>query len=286
MNGNFDLHSHSTASDGSLTPSELVERAHGNGVDVLALTDHDEVSGIDDAWQKATELGMGFVPGIEISVSWAHQTFHILGLGIDPGNLVLRTGLDQLQAFRHWRSEEISRRLEKANIHGALEGAKAFCKGNILSRTHFAHFLVKQGYARDIKQVFRRFLVRGKPGHVPGEWASLEEALGWIQTAGGMAVIAHPARYSLSATRLRQFIAEFIELGGAGFEAISGSHSRDEENNMLNMAKKYNLLVSCGSDFHGPENPYRELGQLSSIPEDCTPVWASKNWPGVWERRA
>lgn len=280
---NFDLHSHSTASDGSLTPSELVARARDNGVEVLALTDHDEVAGLYQAAQKSREVGLGFIPGIEISVSWAHQTFHIVGLGIKPDNQVLRTGLQKLQSFRQWRSEEIARRLAKANIHGALEGARSFCQGNVLSRTHFAQFLVKEGHARDIKQVFRRFLVRGKPGHVSGDWASLEDALSWIHAAGGIAVIAHPARYSLSGTRMRQFIAEFIELGGVGFEAISGSHSRDEENNMLNLAKKFKLLVSCGSDFHGPENPYRELGQLTPVPEDCTPVWAHHGWRSMME---
>ena len=274
----FDLHSHSTVSDGTLTPTELVHRAREKGVSVLALTDHDATEGLHEAAAMAESLKMRFVPGIELSVTWSHQTVHIVGLGIDADNSVLNQGLKTLREFRHWRGEEIARKLEKAGLPEPLAGAKKFAAGQILSRTHFARYLVEQGRAKDIRQVFKRFLVRGKPGFVAGKWASLEDALDWIHAAGGIAVIAHPARYAFSATRLRQLIAEFRALGGLGFEAISGSHSSDEEARMLQLAKQSELYISVGSDFHSPEHVYRELGALQPVPAGFLPLWHSAAW--------
>ncbi len=274
----FDLHTHSTASDGSLTPTELVQRAAACGIEVLALTDHDQTAGLAEASGAARQAGIEFVPGIELSVSWSHQTVHIVGLGIDPSCAALQAGIKRITAFRHWRAEEIDRRLAKKGIHGALEGARAYAKGAILSRTHFAHYLVAQGHAKDLRQVFKRFLVRNKPGYVPGEWASLEETLGWIQEAGGLAVIAHPARYQISATRLRQLLGEFKELGGVGLEVVSGSHSRDDMMNMANLSRRFELAASAGSDYHGPENPYLDLGRLPTLPGECRPVWEHPAW--------
>ena len=275
----YDLHAHSTASDGSLTPTELVQRAHTLGVDVLALTDHDVTDGLAEAGRTAAELGLGFIPGIEISVTWSHQTIHIVGLGINASYAPLQEGLTKIREFRVWRGEEISRRLEKAGITGALEGAQQYSKGQILSRTHFAHFLVEQGHAPDLRRVFKRFLVHNKPGHVPGKWASLSETLSWIHGAGGIAVIAHPARYKLSATRLRQLFAEFNELNGQAIEVVSGSHSPDDNRRMGELCQKMDFFASCGSDFHGPENPYFELGRIPALPEQVRPVWQLGNWP-------
>lgn len=275
----FDLHTHSTASDGSLAPAELVQRAAERGVGVLALTDHDEVAGLPEAAAAAARVGMEFVPGIELSVSWGHQTVHIVGLGIDAATVSLQEGIKQLKAFRQWRAEEIARRLAKKGIHGALAGAQRYAKGAILSRTHFAHYLVEQGQARDLRQVFKRFLVHNKPGYVPGEWASLEEALGWIRDAGGLAVVAHPARYKLSATRLRQLLGEFHDLGGLALEVVSGSHSRDDILSMANLCCRFKLAASAGSDYHGPENPYLDLGRLPSLPAECLPIWQHPAWP-------
>lgn len=278
MNLCCDLHSHSTVSDGTLSPTELIQRAHEKGVEVFALTDHDATEGLNEAALAAEKLGLNFVAGIELSVTWAHQTIHIVGLGIDPDNKVLNEGLMMLREFRGRRGEEIAKKLEKAKFENPLDGAKKFAKGEILSRTHFARYIVEQGRAKDIRQVFKRFLVSGKPGYVAGKWASLEDALAWIHGAGGIAVIAHPARYKISATRLRQLITEFKEYGGIGFEAISGSHSPDEEQRMSLLANQFKLFVSKGSDFHSPENIYRELGAMQDILSGSVPIWQSDDW--------
>ncbi len=273
----YDLHSHTTASDGSLSPDELVRRASEHGVDVLAITDHDVTDGLAEAAVTANEIGLKLIAGVEISVTWSGATIHIVGLNIDPAHVGLQAGLAQLRAFRIKRGEEIARRLAKHGIEGALEGAKVFAKGQILSRTHFAHFLVEQGYAKNTRKVFKKFLVRNRPGYVPGDWAELEDAVGWIRGAGGQAVIAHPARYNISATRLRQLIEAFKACGGEALEVISGSHSAGDVQGMAQYAKRYELLASCGSDYHGPEHSWIELGQLTPLPEACVPVWNS--WP-------
>ena len=278
MNLRCDLHSHSTTSDGTLSPTELVQRAHEKGVEVFALTDHDATEGLKEAAIAADKLGMSFVTGIELSVTWSHQTFHIVGLGINPDDKTLNKGLMALREFRGRRGEEIALKLEKAKFENALAGAQKFANGEILSRTHFARYIVEQGRAKDIRQVFKRFLVKGKPGYVAGKWASLEDALSWIHGAGGVAVIAHPARYKISATRLRQLISEFKELGGIGFEAISGSHSPEEETRMALLAHQFGLYISKGSDFHSPDNIYRELGMMQDIPSGSIPIWHSDAW--------
>lgn len=276
----YDLHSHTTASDGTLPPAELVRQARAQGVDVLAITDHDVTDGLAEAAQVAAEVGLQLVPGVEISVTWSGVTIHILGLNIDPAHAGLQAGLAHLRAFRTGRGEEIARRLARHGIEGALAGAQAFSSGKILSRTHFARFLVEQGHAKDMRQVFKKFLVHNRPGFVPGEWAELEEAVAWICAAGGQAVIAHPARYCISASRLRQFIGEFQACGGVGLEVVSGSHSVGDVAGMAQYAKRFGLLASCGSDYHGPEQAWVELGCLSPLPAGCTPVWRD------WDRLA
>lgn len=273
MSLHYDLHCHSTVSDGTLTPDALVERAAAQGVDVLALTDHDATGGLAAARAAAERCGIRLVNGVEISVTWSHQTVHIVGLHIDPGNPALQAGLARLGEFRKWRGEEIARRLEKAGIAGAHEGALAFAGGEVLSRTHFAHFLVQAGHAPDVRRVFKRFLVSGKPGHVPGDWAGLEEAVGWITGAGGQAVIAHPARYRISAGRRRALFGEFRECGGVGVEVVSGSHGPEDARAMAELARRFELLASRGSDYHGPPSPYVELGRLPPLPESCRPIW-------------
>lgn len=269
----YDLHSHSTVSDGTLRPAELVRLAADSGVDVLALTDHDNVSGIDEARESTATLGIRLVPGVEISVSWNKHTVHILGLNIDPENAKLLQGLQKLCEYRRWRAQEIGRKLDKKGIAGAYEGACELATGALVGRLHFARFLVRQGHAKDIKEVFRKFLVAGKPGYVSSDWAALEDALSWIHAAGGMAVIAHPARYNMTRGKLRRLIGEFRELGGSGLEVVSGSHSKDECFTMARHAQDFGLLASAGSDFHGPENPWINLGQLPGLPHGCDPVW-------------
>ena len=269
----YDLHTHSLHSDGTLAPAELVARAHAAGIDVLALTDHDVTDGITDARTAAASLGMTLVAGVEISVTWRNQTLHIVGLNVDIESPPLQQGLARLREFRHWRAREIGRRLQKKRIEGAYEGAVRLARGTIVSRTHFARFLVEQGYVRGTQQAFKQFLLRGKPGHVPGQWAGLEEAVGWIRTAGGQAVVAHPARYKLGAGKLCQLLGEFRTCGGEALEVISGSHSQESNHQFAAIAVEHGFFASAGSDYHGPEKTWMDLGRLPALPAGCTPVW-------------
>ena len=272
---NYDLHCHSTASDGTLTPAALVARARAQGVDVLALTDHDVTCGIAEARDAAAGTGLKLVAGVEVSVTWQHQQLHIVGLGVDPADADLIAGLEGLRRFRVWRGEEIARRLEKRGITGAYEGAMALAQGPAISRTHFARYLVAQGHARDMSKAFDRYLKRGKPAYVPGQWAALDEAVRWITGAGGQAVIAHPARYKLSATRMRQLLGEFKEAGGAGLEVISGTQPQGATASLVRYAQQFSLLASVGSDYHGPGQGPNEVGRLPALPAACVPVWTA-----------
>jgi predicted metal-dependent phosphoesterase TrpH len=273
MSSRYDLHAHSTASDGTLAPEALMRRAHDAGVQVMALTDHDTLEGLPAAERAARSIGLGFVPGVEISVTWEGITVHIVGLSVDYEDAVLQRGLSGLRAFRDWRAEEIGRRLDKHGIPGGYEAARELSNGRLISRTHFARHLVAQGHAKDLRDVFRRFLVSGKPGFVPGQWASLADAVGWIRAAGGEAVIAHPARYKVSRSKLRRLIGEFAELGGSALEVVSGSHSRDDYFAMAHHTRDFDLAASAGSDYHGPEHPWIELGRLPDLPVGCRAIW-------------
>jgi predicted metal-dependent phosphoesterase TrpH len=284
MNTVPDLHTHSSASDGTLTPADLVRRAAAAGVPLLALTDHDTTAGLAEAAQTARALDLGFVPGVEISVTWAARTIHIVGLGVDPSDPTLDLGLAGLQTFRAWRAEEMGRRLAKEGIAGAYEGARALSGGRLIGRTHFARFLVQRRVAATERDVFKHFLVARKPGHVAGDWASLAQAVGWIRASGGQAVIAHPARYKLTRTKLLTLIGTFRELGGVGIEVVCGSHSRDEACNVARLAREQRLLASAGSDFHGPQlvltsQPWIDLGRLPALPDACVPIW--HDWPAA-----
>jgi predicted metal-dependent phosphoesterase TrpH len=271
----YDLHSHSTASDGTLAPAALLRHAAAQGVDVLALTDHDVTAGLAEARRAAAELGVTLVAGVEISVTWQHQLLHIVGLGIDPEHEGLQRGLRGQRDFRLRRAEEIGRRLEKKGIAGALAGAQALAGGPSLGRTHFARWLVAQGEAKDVQNAFDRWLKRGKPAYVPGQWAALADTVGWIRAAGGQAVIAHPMRYTLSAARFRDLLAEFKEAGGEALEVVSGSFPHGATPSLVEYARQFGLLASVGSDYHGPGQS-SELGRLPPLPEGCTPVW--RDW--------
>lgn len=239
---------------------------------MLALTDHDTLSGLEEARLAAEQHDISFTPGVEISVTWNNQTVHLVALDVDTGNEQLTTGLEKLLEFRDWRAEEIGRRLQKSGIEGAYEGALALSNGKLVSRTHFARFLVSRGVVADMRSCFKNYLVKGKPGHVSGDWATLEEAVGWIRSAGGCAVIAHPARYNMTRTKLRKLIGEFKEVGGVAIEVVSGSHSKDECFTMARHASDFDLHASSGSDFHSPDNPWVELGRLMPLPTGCRPV--------------
>jgi predicted metal-dependent phosphoesterase TrpH len=270
----IDLHSHSLASDGTLSPSELVKMAHESGINTLALTDHDEISGVAEATVSAAQLGMRLIPGVEVSVSWNSHTIHIVGLNIDPEDKTLNRGLAKSREYRDWRAEEMGRRLAKHGIFGSYEASREMAKGRIIARTHFARFLVEQGYATDLNDVFKKFLKPNKPGYVTGDWASLEDAVSWINGAGGIAVVAHPLRHKLTATKLRELLGQFVACGGRGVEVISGSQSKDDTFRMANHAKQFGLLASVGSDFHDPDKSWLTFGKIPELPKICHPVWA------------
>jgi predicted metal-dependent phosphoesterase TrpH len=272
----YDLHSHSTASDGTLEPGELVRQAAQAGVSVLALTDHDTVDGVQEAATEALSAGIKLVPGVEISATWNKHLLHIVGLGVDAECKTLQHGLHLLQQVRRSRAEEIGRKLEKQGIEGAYAGARALATGRVIGRGHFARFLVEQGHVANMRKVFRSYLGQGKPAFVASEWTTLEQAISWIKAAGGQAVVAHPARYSFTLTKLKRLLQEFVELGGEGLEVVSGSHIREENATMARLAREFGLLASVGSDYHGPETPWINLGRLASLPEGLKPVW--HNW--------
>ncbi|WP_153160275.1 3',5'-nucleoside bisphosphate phosphatase [Zoogloea sp. 1C4] len=272
---NADLHCHSTASDGTLAPAAVVRRAHANGVDLLALTDHDELLGLPEAAATAAELGLRFVPGVEVSVSWLDQTVHIVGLGVDPSNAALIAGLDRVRSGRDGRAAKIAAELDRIGIHGALEGALRYV-GNpaLISRAHFARFLVEAGCAKNVHDVFLHYLARGKPGYVDHVWATLEDAVGWIKGAGGLAVIAHPGRYRLSHVEMDILFDKFRELGGDAVEVACGAHDGGQVLAFARMARKFGLMASRASDFHGPEDSPIDLGRAPPLPPDLTPVWS------------
>jgi hypothetical protein len=272
---NADLHCHSTVSDGLLAPADLVLRARDNGVELLALTDHDELGGLAEARATADEIGLRFVDGVEISISWGDdQTVHILGLGIDPANAELREGLQRVRSGRDARAGRMAAELDKVGIHGAYAGALRHA-GNpaLVSRSHFARFIVEQGHAKDVKSVFDHWLAKGKPGYVEHSWATLEDALRWIIGADGIAVIAHPGRYLLSKAELKEMFVAFKDLGGRGIEVLSGSNKDDEVREFSRIAREFGFLASRGSDFHGPGESWIDLGKIPDLPADLTPVW-------------
>ncbi len=270
----IDLHSHSTASDGGLTPTELVQRAAERGVQTLALTDHDSTEGVVEAQQAAAQYaGFRLIPGVEMSVTWNTQVIHVLGLNIDIHNAALQKGLLEIRVEREQRARKMGEELEKIGITGAYEGAKAFATGGLISRTHFAHYLVKQGLASQMSKIFQHYLVRGKPGYVSTQWADLDTALGWVLGAGGVAAIAHPARYKMSRTLLRKLLREFKDLGGQGLEVVSGTHSHDDNFQMAQLAERFGLLSSMGSDYHGPTHFWLELGAFPVLPKNCRGIW-------------
>ncbi len=273
---NYDLHCHSNISDGVLCPTELVQRAAEKNVDVLALTDHDDAAGLAEAGKAAALLGLHFINGVEISVSWSGVTLHVVGLNIQPDHADLQAGLAQIQQGRRQRAERMAYDLEKHGIAGALEGALRFANNpRLIGRTHFARFLVEQGVCKDVRTVFKKYLVRGRPGYAAHEWTSLENAVAWIRASGGQAVLAHPGRYDIKGKATRRLLGEFKALGGEGLEVVTGSHTPDQHQLFAELADFFGLLSSRGSDFHAP-GEYRELGGGPELPARCVPIW--HNW--------
>ena len=272
----YDLHSHSTRSDGLLSPQELVRRAAQRGVDVLALTNHDELSGLEEARETARESGIRLVDGAELSVSWRDLTLHVLALGIDPSCPRLVAGLAAIRDGRSGRALRIGDALAAAGIPGAYQGAQRFVTSeSLISRTHFARFLVESGYVRNTRDVFKHYLTPGKPGYVEHDWVSLPQAVDWIHVAGGQAVLAHPGRYKLNGGGMRELLAEFRDVGGDGIEVLSPSHTAAQSDEFLRHARVFGLLASSGSDYHGSES-WVDLGDMPPLPSGTAPVW--KDW--------
>jgi 3',5'-nucleoside bisphosphate phosphatase len=271
---NADLHSHSVVSDGTLFPEALAERAAKNGVELWALTDHDETGGQARAASAAHAHGMAYLTGTEISVTFAHETVHIVGLGFDPQNASMLAGLQATRGGRNQRAQDISAGLAKVGIEGAYEGALQYV-GNpdLISRTHFARFLVETGVCSGTHEVFRHYLTEGKPGFVPHCWASLGDAVRWITAAQGIAVIAHPGRYKFTANEEYALFSEFKTHGGRAVEVVTGSHTVAEYSKYADMAKEFDLAASRGSDFHSPDESHTDLGALPYLPGQLTPVW-------------
>jgi predicted metal-dependent phosphoesterase TrpH len=271
---NADLHCHSCHSDGVLAPSALAARAAVNGVELWSLTDHDTLSGLDEARNAALECGLSFIDGVEVSVSWGDITVHVVGLGIDPSNTDLAAGLTRVRSGRDARALRIADELSLLGVVEPYENAMRHA-GNptLVGRSHFARVLVEQGYAGDIHAVFRNFLVPGRPGYVDHRWTTLSQALAWIHGAGGVAVIAHPGRYRISGERIEQLFEEFHTLGGRGIEVISGSHGDAEVRTFARLARRFGFYASRASDFHAPHESAVDLGCSAPLPDDLKAIW-------------
>lgn len=274
-----DLHTHSTASDGTLSPAAVVEAAAARGIRLLALTDHDTVAGLAEGAAAAKRHALDFVPGVEISVTWEGRQLHVLGLHVDPGCAALLRGLEAHREIRERRASEIDRKLERQGIAGAGEEARALAGAGMVTRSHFARVLLERGVVRSLDEAFKRFLKQGKPAWVGVQWAPLNEAIAWIRSAGGVAVLAHPLRYRLSGAWMRRLLLAFRAAGGTGIEVVAGQTCPSEIKLLAGYALRYGLSGSVGSDYHGPQNPWTRFGSAMVLPARVEPVWRS------WDRR-
>ncbi len=269
----IDLHMHSMASDGTMTPADLVQRVHGAGVRVMALTDHDNTAGLEEAAIQAEALDIRLIPGVEISSEWETQGIHIVGLFVDQKNSVLQEGLSRIMAFRDWRAMEIDRLLANAGITGAEAGARAMAGSRMVGRSHFGRWLVREGRCADANEAFGKYLGRGCKAYVPSNWIPMTEVVGWIHAAGGYAVLAHPGRYKLSGTRLRALLSAFRDAGGVGLEVCTGSQAAGDREHLGRLAQQLGMAGSVGSDFHGPDAGHAAIGHLLPLPDGVEPVW-------------
>lgn len=276
----FDLHSHSNQSDGILSPEALMSRAKMRGVDVLALTDHDTIAGLAAAQQAAQQSDMVLVKGIEFSSQWGKGGIHVVGLGIDPDSEPLIQAIDNQRHARALRAELIAERLSRLGITGSLAGAQAVAGTAMVGRPHFAQYLVNIGVVASVQDAFKKFLGAGKPADVKYPWPTLEEVIGWIHAAGGVAVLAHPLKYNLTRTKMRALIKDFAAQNGDAIEVISGQQSQVATEDLARLAADLNLYASCGSDFHGPDQPWQELGNFGCLPPSCQPVWRRLGFAG------
>lgn len=273
MTINYDLHCHSSASDGALEPTEVIKRAWQMGVTSLALTDHDTINGQAEAAKAANAHDINFIPGIELSTTWENKCFHIVGLNIDPEHPVLNNGIKSLQILRAERAKKIAFKLEKKRIPNAYEAVLEAANGGMITRAHYANFLVSQNHVSTQQEAFNRYLGAGKSAFVATVWADLNEAVDWINQSGGIAVVAHPLRYKMTASWMRRFLSFFKDIGGQGIEVVTGRSTADEIRRAQNFANQYGLAASVGSDFHTPDNKWVELGRLAPLPKNLKPVW-------------
>lgn len=269
----FDLHCHTDCSDGSLSPQALVLRAKEKGVSVLSITDHDTIAGLQMAEVAAAEVGLTLIPGIEFSSQWARGGIHIVGLNICTESELLQDAITAQTLSREQRSIQIAEKLSKLGIENSLEAAREYAGGAVLARPHFAQHLIANGYAKDMNMAFKKYLGQGKPADVKYQWPEMKQVIGWIKGAGGCAVLAHPAKYELTRTKLCQLVREFAELGGDGIEVISGIQAKPMTDDLVRIANQFNLYASCGSDFHQPNQPWQELGSFGPLPEKAKPIW-------------
>ena len=274
----YDLHTHTTASDGELSPKALVIKAKSSGIDVLAITDHDSTEGITEAENEASKQNIKMLPGIELSASWMDKNFHIVGLDIDPDNKKLQASLKETEELRERRAIKIGKKLEKIGVTKAYFEAKELAGINTLTRSHFARVLINQGFAEDSREVFKKYLVHNKPGFVKTNWIEMASGIELIKDSGGEAILAHPLRYNITASWLRRFLTAFKESGGIGIEVVTGSSNADEINTAAAYARRFELSGSAGSDYHGYDNTWVKLGQLAAMPGSITPVW--EKWEG------
>ncbi len=273
-----DLHSHSYYSDGVYSPSEVIELANQVKCDLFSLTDHDTTVGVLEAQERADDLSLNFIPGVEISAFWQNMTIHILGIGVNVDNDILQKGLRRNQELRKERAEKIAHGLRRTGIKDVLEKTRALSKTNMITRTHFAQMLIQEGYCKDMKSVFRRFLTGNKPGAVRVEWSGFEEVISWIHASGGLSVIAHPFRYRMTQAKIKRMFGEFKEAYGDGVEVITAMSSEQEINLCSNWAKEINLLISSGSDYHGWPNQRINIGSLKEIPNSDNLIWNHLSW--------
>ena len=273
-----DLHSHSYYSDGVYSPSEVIELANQVKCDLFSLTDHDTTVGVLEAQERADDLSLNFIPGVEISAFWQNMTIHILGIGVNVDNDILQKGLRRNQELRKERAEKIAHGLRRTGIKDALEKTRALSKTNMITRTHFAQMLIQEGYCKDMKSVFRRFLTGNKPGAVRVEWSGFEEVISWIHASGGLSVIAHPFRYRMTQAKIKRMFSEFKEAYGDGVEAITANSSKQEINLCSNWANESNLLISSGSDYHGWPSQRINIGSQREIPNSDNLIWNHLSW--------
>lgn len=268
---NVDLHCHSNLSDGALSPQDLVALAQQRKVDMLAVTDHDNI----DCYNEINRSmgGIKIITGVELSTTWRNMGIHIVGLNMDLSNSTLLQGIDYQTKARALRAQLIDRKLNDLGLDNCLEGARRYSGGNQIGRPHFAKYLVEIGAVSNMQQAFKRYLGAGKAGDIKQQWAELGDVISWIRSAGGVAVLAHPTKYNMTRTKLCLLLEDFVQLGGEAIEVISGSQTASITDSMSKLCQQFNLLASCGSDFHAPSQPWAALGMIPKLPDNNVPVW-------------